>query len=556
MSQAPQNAAGRTIPPNQRQYLRQVLRTIMDNAIGDGIPQVLSEREAINIRHETTEHITLIRDLEATQEIAPRINAELEDALFRARATYRVLFTRTFRMNDLPNEIITNIFRYIVWSVPDPRAGVLWRLWLTWTCRRWRTIALDDHTLWNAIWFRDKWPFERSWCWFERSGSAPLDIRISRESGIKITGEQMGQLMDRLLTKLSSIRMLLIMVEDWDPALVAVAKLRTAGQMPGVALSMERFELHRTGSPYVQIGSGYEPSDFREPMALFGGAPSPRLKTLSLNGIHVDWNTSILTNLQTLDLRRMPIELSPEPTRFREILLASPNLKKLCLDGAGPQLYMHEQHQPVILDRLQTLVVADFSIPYAHHIFSQISAPNLKDLTLINMTGDDYSPLFQTLTGRFPLVELLATYTIELADTPSAAATMVRWLQSMPRLRYLRIANMAGMFLGLFLHDPRAVMEPHTQHPAPRQILSPKLSIVEAHPGTIPQLVNWVGPRKQLGAPVDVVYIASINPSREKKKTPQELLEFRQNCARLGAVAQLRLLAFGAKSAEEEAILS
>ncbi|KAF5385092.1 hypothetical protein D9615_001274 [Tricholomella constricta] len=553
MSIPSHNSSRPSLPPHKREHLRKILRDIIDAALGDGIPRVLSPQEVFDIRHETAEQIDLIRDLETTQRtIAPRIDVELEDALFKARATYRILFTRTFRMNELPNEIITNIFRYVVWSVPDPKAGTLWRLWLTWTCRRWRTIALDDHTVWNAVWFRDHWPFDRSWAWFERARSAPLDIRISRESGINITAQQMGVLMDRLLTKLPNIRMLLIMVEEWDPALVALAKLRDAGQA-GVAFNMERFELHRTGSPYVQIGSGYEPSDYREPMALFGGAPSPPLRTLSLNGIHVDWNASIISNLHTLDLRRMPIELSLESTRFREILSSSPNMKKLCLDGAGPQLDLNDRLSPIDLKHLKTLVIADFTIQYAHYVLSHISAPHVKDLTLINMTGDDYAPLFQLLTGRFPMVELLAVYTIELAETASSAATIVRWLETMPKLRYLRIANMPGMFLGLFLHDPRNVLDPGQRHPAPRQILSPKLSIIEAHPNSVPQLLNWVVPRARLGAPLDMVYIASTNPI--KKKNPQEVQEYQDNCRRLSTMTQLRLLPFGAKSAEEEALM-
>ncbi|KAG5635103.1 hypothetical protein H0H81_012445 [Sphagnurus paluster] len=553
-----QDANSRPNPSlSRREYLKGMLGEIMTAALGDGVPRVPSSEEVLGIRRETARHIESIHNLDATHSrIAPNIDIELENALFKARATYRAFFCRIFRINDLPNEIITNIFRYVVWSVPDPETGTEWRLWLTWTCRRWRTIALDDHTLWNAIWFRDKPPFDRSFAWFHRAGSAPLDLRIGREIGVELTGEQMEELLGKLFAKLSNIRMLLVVVQTWEPALVVLDKLRVAGQA-GIPLIMERFELHRTGSPYIQIGAGYQPKSLREPMTLFGGAASPPLKAVSLNGIHINWESSLINNLTTLDLRRIPLDLSPLPSRFREILAGSPNLRKLCLDGAGPQLLLVDPSPPVLLKSLRTLVIADFSVQYARYVLCHISAPDVRELTLINMTGEDYSPLFHMMTGRFPKVQLLSLYTMEMANTPASVTTIVKWLQSMPDICYLRIASLQPEFLHLFLHDPRKLVDPAQECPTPRQILCPNASIVECHPNTIPQLVTWVPARAAMGAPVKLVYITaktSLLGMNGRHPNDTDML-FRAQCTQLAQFTRVRLLPFGLRSEEEEFLM-
>ncbi|GLB35878.1 putative F-box-like [Lyophyllum shimeji] len=542
-----------------REEYRKIFVNLMAAAMGDRIPRVPSPQEIIDIRRETAQHIEHIRSLEALQSmIEPRVDPRLEEALFRARAVYRIYFCRIFRMNELPNEIMTNIFRYVVWSVPDARAGAQWRLWLTWTCRRWRTIALEDPTLWNAIWFRDRPPFPRSFAWFERAASAPLDIRISFEKKWQPTREQTVALLDRVFTKFPNIRMFIFIVESWDLVAIALDKLRDHGSR-GIPINIERLELHRTGHPYIQLGNAYTPVPLPEPMALFGGVHAPRLQHVALNGVPILWDTSIFSNLTTLDVRRLPLEMAPTLSRFRDILSSSPALEKLCLDGAGPQLppYDLPTQRPIPLDNLKILVICDFSVQYAEYVLSHFTAPRLLDLTLVNLVGEDYSPVLRMLTGRFPEVKLLTLYACELVPTTASVLTTHRWLESLPLLTYLRLSSLPPLFLNLFIYDVHAARLPNPEEHLtpeqlrPNQILCPKLSIIEAQPSLLSQLIPWIPKRANLGVPIRKVYAV-----RDPKEIGDDEPAWLEKCRELSRLTRVSGMLPGTRTDEEIALRS
>ncbi|KAG6901811.1 hypothetical protein C0995_007610 [Termitomyces sp. Mi166 len=526
------------VQPTRRQLLAQRIRQMTSDAMGDGIPRVPSPEQVVSILEETQSHIKRIKTLEDAKELGgPRsLILSINESLILARAHYFTYFPRIFRINDLPPEIVTNIFRLIVWPIPDPSTGILWRLWLTWTCRRWREIALGDSTLWNAIWFRDRPPFKRSWAFLERAGISTLDLRISSEDTIPISLAEMDHLLNRLLTYLSRIRILIYIGSSWEHVALLLDKLRTVD----APLAIERLEIHRLG--HIDYGH----YSYIQPTTLFNGKGTPRLYYLSLSGVHIDWNTPILHNLSTIDIRKLPLELSPTITRFREILINCPALRKLCLDGAGPQIdFYNPPPFQIVMTNLKILCIADFSAPYALHVLSHFTAPNLVDLTFINMTGEDYSPLYEILVNRFPEIKLLTLYAIDLAVRSKA---MVQWLTSMPRLTYLRIANLPLAFFELFVLDPRIVLTPDEEHPLPKVILAPKLAVIEAHPSIIPPLAWFAVQRRTLGVPLDKVYI-----TRPKDHTVNQ--EFQNACAQLMKVTSLHFMLSSTRTPEEDAIL-
>lgn len=535
------------IPPDKWRSLVAHVADIRNRVVRDFIPHPLSPAEVQEVRHDTVNRIRVIHDLEASlSSMAPATNERLQQELFMARLNYQTRFFRIFRINDLPHEILTNIFRYVAWSAPDRAAGVKWRLWLTWTCKHWRTITLNDPTLWSAIWFRDSPPFDRSFAWFDRAGSAPLDLRIGDHENHQFSDGEIGPLLDRLFTKASTIRMFIATLKEWDPVLVILDKFRIAGRA-GIPITLERFELHRTGTPYVQLGAGYQPSAYREPMALFGGVHVTSLKYFSINGVHLDWNNSCLANLTTIDLRRMPLELSPGILQFRDMLSGSPSLRKLCLDGAGPRFQPNEAAglPPVHLDHLKILVVADFSVHYARYILSHISARNVRDLTVLNLAGEDYSPLFAMITSRFPEVRILTVYSVEIVETVTSGRTIVKWLESMPLLAYLRIANVKKLFLELFLYDPQTFQHLKQEQPVPRKVLCPQLSFLECQAVDPDMIVTWGTSRRELRAPLSKIY---VSPDWAKKIT-------REQHAALLRVAPLFILDRG-KAIEEDVLMN
>jgi F-box-like len=516
--------------------------------IKDWVPHVLSPAQIQHYRLDTHRRIQKIRDLEAEQtQLIPKKSPRLEQALFMARLDYRVRFSRIFRINDMPPEVLTNIFRYVIWSAVSPDHGVRWRLWVTWVCRHWRETALSDPMLWNAIWFRDLPNFERSFAWLERSADAPLDIRINDTKENPIPLSAMHNLLQRLLGKISNIRIFIVVLQEWDPILVVLHAFRVVRE-ENLPMILERFEMHRSGSPYVQIGAGYEPSFYRKPIPLFGGATVPSFNYLSLNGLHIDWANSVLTNLTTLDIRRIPLDKAPTLNQFRALLGGSPALRKLFLDGAGPgwsNVVSLRETKPVHIPSLRILILGDFSQSYALYVCSQIFVPNVLDLTLMNFVGEDYSKLYELLKSNMPLVKILTLYNIDFTPGPRSSISIIKWLESMPLITYFRIGNVKPQFLELFLYNyktMRSLAEAQTSSP---HIPCPKLAFLEFEAVQTNVIIRWAHIRKQLGSPLRKIYLSVTAANQVGAEQYQRL------AAALDSGGTIQVLTPGCRPVEE-----
>lgn len=475
--------------------------------------RLIAEQEAIKARLPPT----------ASAAEHARIDTLIGDYKYQRNYTW----WRTFRINDLPVEIFTNIIRYVVWSTSDSNEGVMYRWHLTWVCRRWRQLAITDQTLWSVVWMRDRAPYVRSQIWLDRAGSTPLDIRINeRENESKFDAKGMERLLNVLFPKLSQIRMLIVIIDTWEPALVLLRKLQRAGRM-GIPIQMERFELHRAGRPYEWAGPGYEEKLAENPI-IFCGGKAPQLKYLAINGVYIDWVRSPLSNLTTLDLRRLALDVSPTLECFRGILKGCPNLHKLALDGAGPMVEMATaaRLKPVELPSVRIFVMGDFSLQYALYVLSQISLPNTRDLTMMNMTGEDYSPLITAMTGSFKDVRLLTLYTIDVAE--ASRGILVNWLRSMPLVGYLRTAQVKRHIFDAFLDDPTCIQLDDvssddsssissssssvsslstTSTTSSREVLCPKLETLEFQSVDSSTIIAFGEGRKALDLPLRKIYV-------------------------------------------------
>ncbi|KAJ7678240.1 hypothetical protein DFH06DRAFT_1291500 [Mycena polygramma] len=485
------------------------IKTHSSDVVSSWVPHPFTQQESEAVRLECLGFLAMVREIEKVQtDIYPvALPAEVVAQLLFARQSYVLRYFRLFRVNDLPTEIISNILRLVVWD--SMKRPVDARLRVTWTCRRWREIALSDATLWNAIWFRGSGArIDRAWAWFERARQSPLDVRIDGDPSTDaddeaeidsdlplITAAAMGEMLVRLLTKLPTIRMLIVVVEDWESALT-VLDLLTAKGPSGVPV-LKRFELHRGGLRTEDRKTLAWPGIMSQPF--LGGAVAPSLEYLSLNGVPIDWSKSVLRNLVTLDIRRLPALYSPDASRFREILNNCPRLNKLTMDGAGPVFEERSLQDivPVHLPYLRTLVVADFSWPYLMFLFSQFSAPDVNDLTLMNLCGDDYLPVFIKITSAFPKVRLLTAYSIQFNVSPAGLSAMTGWLDSMPLLTYLRVANVANQFFGIFFRS-HAVRTP----------VAPRLATVDCQSIEPAILVQWAKDRAEFGTPLQKIYIS------------------------------------------------
>jgi hypothetical protein len=457
-------------------------------------------------------------------------------ALSGALCKLKVLLWRMFPFNDLSLDIVVNIFRFAVWSTANSESHLL-RFRLTWVCRRWRHIAVHDQTLWNTIWFKDvKLGYQRSKLYFERAGTETLDLRIEDDDtsrlipGQPMSGNDMTHVLDILITKSNQIRMLIVVVELWPPILVLLHRLHRSSRS---LQQLEHIEIHRTGRPYRWDGPGYQLSDYQHALSLCNGR-THHINYICLNGIHLDWDKSCLANLTNLDLRRMPPELGPSLERFRYMLEGSPNLEKLTLDGAGPIAPMRSaahSYPPVFLPRLESLVLGDFLVTYAIFCAGIIHAPNVRDVTLINLGGQDHTQLFKVLTGKFPELLMLTLYFVNIQKRAENTRIMVQWLLSIPKIKFMRVAGMKTDLFDHLVVDGRF----HIRNDIPLMptaevsevvmanwspiILCPELEGVEIQQININSAVKFVSDRKNLGVPLRKLY---INQSTLETMSPEE----------------------------------
>ncbi|KAJ3776002.1 hypothetical protein FB446DRAFT_822041, partial [Lentinula raphanica] len=491
-------------------------------------PHPLSLEEIQNIREECSKllaafirqqaYVRLLKDQPVdTPEEHERHALVVRNHKVEAAKTYiayELIFWRTFRIYDLPREILTDIIRFVVWSSRSPPIGIRWRLQLTWVSRYLRNITISDSTLWNAILFCDNPPFERSLAFIERSRAAPLDLRLNDTPTHKFTDQEICALLKNLTPHLHQIRILIILLEDWEPTLSVLKWLSDYGKEGVRPLTMERFEMHRTGNPYLWPGLIWQGTKF-DPVnhsislyTLFGGRYVPELKSFTINGVNIDWaNTTSLNNLTTLDLRRIPFELCPTVSCFRQILATSPMLMKLSLDGAGPASSnptMITNRPAIDLLHLHTLVLANFAFPFTKSIVSHFTAPNVKDLTIMNFKGVGHGPFYEFMIGRFPKIKLLTLYT---ATCPrNILPVMIKWLDSMPLLAYARLSDLEHDILRAFLFNPYT-MKVHPDLPSSLRS-APRLNVLTVENFQPEIFAKFVFARKLCGIPVKKTYMA------------------------------------------------
>ncbi|KAF7318828.1 F-box domain-containing protein [Mycena chlorophos] len=495
-----------------------------------------TEDERTTIRNESLRYLVLTYEIEQIQrDIWPRpLPPEVESQKQFSWQNYQIRFFRLFRVNDLPTEVLTNIIRLAVWD--SPRTPVVARMNITWACKRWREVALNDATLWTAIWFRPQpAQMERALAYLDRAKDAPVDIRFSAydeaDTSVKVAGDNFREALTRIMDKRLTIRHLLVMIDTWEHVFIVLDVLSTLGRLGMPRL--ERFEFYR-GMTLEDKNALQWPQVDLQP--LLGGGPAPRLTYLGLNGIPIDWTRSILENLTTFVLCRLPQSYMPDLARFREILSACPRLIKLTLDGAGPRFDENADKMaldPIDLPHLRTLLLCDLTRSYALFVLSTFTAQNVNELTLMNLYGEDFSDVCGAMTGMFPQTQILTVYSLQFEPHGSGVPTMTRWLESMPRLAYLRVANQTPFFFGLFLRQ---------QNPAAPLLKTVDCSAVEP----LDIFVKWAEARVRLNVPLERIYLSDRVGEAFRRRN--DLLQALVKCCRVTVLPR------GAPTPEELAL--
>jgi hypothetical protein len=115
----------------------------------------------------------------------------------------------------------------------------------------------------------------------------------------------------------------------------------------------------------------------------------------------------------------------------------------------------------------------------------------------------------------------------------------------MPRLTYLRIAQVKQVFLDAFFRDPYTFELMTEQASSVGQCLCPNITILECQAVDPKVIYSWGDRRKKRGAPLKKIYITRDIATKIT----------REDQAMLSTLAGLSVLEYGGKAPEEDEIL-
>jgi len=300
-------------------------------------------------------------------------------------------------------------------------------------CRHWREVALSTPSLWTniSVTANDQSPFDRIEVWLIRSKTLPIDIFIDSEPLSRSQGASSGSDSsngtglssdsDIVLKSMSEsdlaklLDLLIPHVPRWlsfhldavsYPLMFTCVHLLSSPSTPA-AECLRMLELYH----HEDTDSPFRPADhpqYGQHLTLFDGK-APRLQSIALWGVHVDWSQGWLggnVHLVDLELAYHSTEVRPSWAAFSCILRESPNLETLTLSSSGPAGEPHEwgvaldgenNASPVELNGLKNLVLAYLPPSYVIGLLRRLVIPCLQSLALD--IEDDCTELVQHLVG-------------------------------------------------------------------------------------------------------------------------------------------------------------
>ncbi|KAF5389171.1 hypothetical protein D9757_003520 [Collybiopsis confluens] len=289
-------------------------------------------------------------------------------------------------------------------------------------CKHWRDVAIESPILWTSLHFDLGTSLDMAKIWLQRSKGHPLDIEIDctspddmvievddddededevleltphSDSNLELSsGETMENDTDTenrpphlTQAQVSEILDIIIPVVDrWKSFVV------NATFYDSLYLILERFS-KCSAAPLLELLEMYHNEDCEEfesfsppelstRFVLFGGN-APRLKSVDLWGVHLDWDASLLllNNLHNLELAYHADDVRPSFETFSAILAGSPDLQTLSLAISGPS-EGDWGTTPIDIPSVKSLSICHHEPAYIERLLPLLHLPSVVELTV------------------------------------------------------------------------------------------------------------------------------------------------------------------------------
>jgi hypothetical protein len=415
-------------------------------------------------------------------------------------------------------------------------------------CHHWRMVALNTPSLWTEINVSplDSPPFERVQILLERSKSLPIDIRIDceppddeEEDSSGSEDSELGQAPRSMtFSDLDNLMSLLIPhISRWGSIEVAVACYKhmfvflSAVSDPSIAGAPQLEALQLYHHEDAESLTAFAQPDLVQHFKLFGGV-APRLKSVALWGVHVDWCQEWLScgsNLLDLELAYHTDDVRPSWKQFTAILCGAPKLETLSLCSSGPLGGPHDwypegssggygdDYAGVIELRSLTHLVLAFHLPlYVSGLLRRLAFPALKSLTL-DLDDGDFTDLAVQLAG--PVVTAVSVIskdgekkrslltgldTLKISGFPCSDRSVELMYAELGNLKALNLTMtyLSPVFLQLLYHPCSVPGQRDVCHVCLPSLTTLSTTDVPGH-----QMRELVQKRKEAGVPLKAVYM-------------------------------------------------
>ncbi|KAH9944216.1 uncharacterized protein BXZ73DRAFT_39118 [Epithele typhae] len=454
------------------------------------------------------------------QSLNGRVVEPVENGLAVAHRQRRICKYRDFPIFDLPPELLTMIFRTTFWGSENVVKANRMRMHLTWVCQRFRQIALADPQLWGTLWFCDQHPWTRSLAFLERAGGGVLDIRLDDRQEQKhqepMTIPRLDMILDKLLPKISQIRMLVLHFNDLNIMHHFFRRFSVAG--PPDLLELVDID--------ANVMYARDPAS---PLVAFSRFPTPKLRKLIITGFALDWETVQYKTLHTMDIRHFTLPSFMSMSRWSELLRPAYHIYKLSFVGAMPN---PSSCLPLSLPNLRELFLARIPTTGVQELLHFLDTRRVMLLTLGGLHGtlQGFPHFFYSLKGRFPEARSVSVYSIPYTPDRQFRDQLMRgvvcWFESMPLVNTLRLERVAYDFFKTLSTDPSswwpadvvsAYFKPQRDAGVPedqlvRPLLLPDLESVYIEFPEVEwqELLDTLLARKKAGRPVNTLYSTDV----------------------------------------------
>jgi hypothetical protein len=302
-----------------------------------------------------------------------------------------------FRINDIPPELLIQIFLSLHASLPSPTDV---SLTVSWVCNHWRTIALSTPSLWSTIVLNPTSTIHlsRASTFLSRSKSALIDLDMSRgaldvdENGKPVVPKVVEEML--VSGRCKVLKMAMGRGQRWYGEIVRM----TRRELTELKLADMRVPRDANG-PYPFISLDSDPS-IAPPTSTATSDPNtnpdssdlndifPKLRSLELMYTPLIWPANIVKNLTSLKFF-LSTGGGPMGSQLLRALKECPNLVVLhsaavCRNG------IVEPWEPFTVDllHLEEWEIADTPYFVATSLLQYIRTPNLQNLTLRRFSTD------------------------------------------------------------------------------------------------------------------------------------------------------------------------